>query len=333
MEQKSNFETGREHYLRKEYEEAVRWFTLGAADSTACMRWLAWCYEFGLGVKTDLYKAKDLYTACYESLYYGERSGEYGLWLNERINVLQDIPLPESESRHIPGLGNIRVVRSKYAYTSTKIRYNKDETVVEREHRDSILSGFIYAEKHLPQLFAEWTCDGKNKFYDGYTLETDFFTLIIRQDYVSDYKTMIDGRNLSIIVPNTVSFQFPYVQMHIMKKAKELLFKRAQVVIPVKLKEVADRIGTSFKKCEIVMSNRSWLAMNMNRGSNIKFCAKNIQLPEKSLEALCIHELTHNFVLGHSSAFYKKMVELGGEEARRLDQNLFNERKWLYLNF
>ena len=118
-----------------------------------------------------------------------------------------------------------------------------------------------------------------------------------------------------------------------LKKAKELLFKRAEIVIPKKLREVADRVGASFKKCEIVMSQKGWLAMNCYRGSKMLFCATNVQLPEKSLEALCIHELAHNYVLRHDSAFYKKMIELGGEEAYKLDQALFKEGKWPYLKF
>lgn len=155
----------------------------------------------------------------------------------------------------------------------------------------------------------------------------------MRKGDVSDYKSNIDGRELTIIVPQTASFQYPYVQRYILRNAKELLFKRAQVVIPMELKEVADRIGTSFNKCEIVMSSRSWLARNCYRGSKLQFCANNIQLPEKSLEALCVHELTHNYVLNHSEAFRKKMIELGGEETYRLDQNLFKEGKWPYLKF
>ena len=37
---------------------------------------------------------------------------------------------------------------------------------------------------------------------------------------------------------------------------------------------------------------------------SLQFCANTIQLPEKSLEALCIQELTHNYVLNHGSDFH-----------------------------
>ena len=328
----TDFEIGREHYLRKEYKDAIKWFTSGAGKgSCSCMNWLGHCYEYGLDTEKDLVKAKDLYTGSFNKLCTSEQKEKSGIWLQERLETLKDIPLRSSDSRFISGIGNVRVVRSKYSFIPSKIRFNKNEAVADIEYRESLTEGFAYAERTLKEMYSEWTCDGINKFYDGYVLKTDFFTLKVQYKDVSDYMSIIDDRNLTIYVPEAVSFDYLYVQIYILKKAKDLLIKRAETVIPLKLKEVADRIGTTFKKCEIVPSNRTWLARNNYRGSKIEFCAKAIQLPEKSLEALCVHELTHNFISGHGPSFHKKMIELGGEEYHKLDRYLFHEGKWPYL--
>jgi len=71
--------------------------------------------------------------------------------------------------------------------------------------------------------------------------------------------------------------------------------------------------------------------MNFKMGEKITFIASCVQLPEESLESLCIHELAHNFVSSHGREFIEKMIELGGEECVRLDQNLFKETKWNYI--
>ena len=327
-----DFEIGREHYLRKEYKDAVKWFTIGTGNGCrTCMNWLGHCYEYGLGTEKDLVKAKDLYFGSFQKLSSREQKEESGIWLQERLEKLKDIPVISSESRLISGIGNVRVVRSKYSFIPPKIRFNKNEAVADIEYRESLTEGFAYAERTLKEMYSEWTCDGINKFYDGYVLTTDFFTLKVQYKDVSDYISIIDDRNLTIYVPEAVSFDYLYVQIYILKKAKDLLLKRAETIIPLKLKEVADRIGTSFKKCKIVPSNRSWVARNNYRGSTIEFCAKVIQLPERSLEALCIHELTHNFIFGHGPSFHKKMIELGGEEYHKLDRNLFHEGVWPYL--
>ena len=327
-----DFEIGREHYLRKEYKDAVKWFTIGTGNGCrTCMNWLGHCYEYGLGTEKDLVKAKDLYFGSFQKLTSRGQKEESGIWLQESLERLKDIPVISSESRLISGIGNVRVVRSKYSFIPSKIRFNKNEAVADIENRDSLTEGFAYAERTLKEMYSEWTCDGINKFYDGYVLTTDFFTLKVQYKDVSDYISIIDDRNLTIYVPEDVSFDFLYAQIYILKKAKDLLIKRAEAIIPLKLKEVADRIGTSFKKCEIVPSNRSWIARNNYRGSKIEFCSKAIQLPEKSLEALCVHELTHNFISGHGPSFHKKMIELGGEEYHKLDRHLFHEGKWPYL--
>lgn len=328
----TDFQIGREHYLRKEYKDAIKWFTIGTGKGCrSCMSWLGQCYEYGLGTEKDLVKAKDLYFASFEQLSTCEKKEKLGMWLQERLEKLKDIPVRSSDSRLISGVGNVRVVRSKYSFIPTKIRFNKNEAVADIENRASLTEGFVYAERTLKEMYSEWTCDGINKFYDGYVLETDFFTLKVQHKDVSDYMSIIDDRNLTIYVPEAVSFDYLYVQVYILKKAKDLLLKRAETIIPLKLKEVADRIGTSFKKCVIVPSNRSWVARNNYRGSKIEFCASTIQLPERSLEALCIHELTHNFISNHGPSFHKKMIELGGEEYHKLDLHLFREGKWPYL--
>lgn len=139
MERKSNFEIGREYYLKQEYEQAAKWFMLGIEGSSACMGWLGHCYEYGLGVSKNLPLAKDLYIGSYYYLSNVQRSEKFDLWVNERLANLENIQPPIRESRHLPGLGNVRVVKSKYTYFDTKVRYNKDETVVEIDKRDPIL--------------------------------------------------------------------------------------------------------------------------------------------------------------------------------------------------
>ena len=86
-----------------------------------------------------------------------------------------------------------------------------------------------------------------------------------------------------------------------------------------------------FAKENIPRVNKEWTCDGKNRFHDVTFCAGCVQLPEKSLEALCIHELTHSFVRGHDKDFHDKMLELGGQEMYDLDNNLWKEKRWLYL--
>ena len=93
-----------------------------------------------------------------------------------------------------------------------------------------------------------------------------------------------------------------------------------------KYKEAAEHFLLSIIK-ERSNVSLAWLADCYD----VTFCAGCVQLPEKSLEALCIHELTHSFVRGHYKDFHDKMLELGGKEMCDLDKNLWKEDMWPYL--
>ena len=113
---------------------------------------------------------------------------------------------------------------------------------------------------------------------------------------------------------------------------RDVIYKRAQIVIPQVLQKVSERVNVPYRKCIVVKTLRNYSAMYFPSSRDIKFSATCIQLPEKSLEALCIHELTHSFINGHGKDFYDKMLELGGPEMCSLDKNIWKEKMWPYLN-
>lgn len=323
-----NFEKGREHYYRKEYEEAVRCFKIGVTQSgLGSMMWLGQCYQFGLGVEKNLEEAKDLYVCASKKFAISESTEK---WLQEKLEVLKDVAVTDVRSGYIEGVGNVKV-RRILNIDRPVLRYNLDEVVVTIQTRDPFCIGFDYLEKNIPELNRKWTCDGVNRFYDGYTLETDFFTLTVRRGNTDKYVSRVDGRECSLYFPENVDLKYIYVQETILKKVKDLLFKRAQVVLPQKLKEVSERINVPYGSCKVIRNMGKFVAMNFKMGEKITFIASCVQLPEESLESLCIHELAHNFVSSHGREFIEKMIELGGEECVRLDQNLFKETKWNYI--
>ena len=118
----------------------------------------------------------------------------------------------------------------------------------------------------------------------------------------------------------------------ILKKVRDIIYKRAQIVIPPVLQRVSEHTNVPYNKCIVTKTLRNASAMYFPGTRDIKFSATCIQLPEKALEALCIHELTHSFINGHGKDFHDKMLELGGREMCDLDKNLWKENMWPYLN-
>ena len=331
----SYFKAGQEHYRKKEYKEAMDCFIHGIAesDSIACLAWLGSCYEYGLGVPEDLVAAKDLYAGAYKVMFTSERRNKLGTWIQEHLERLKDIPVYDTMCKFIEGVGNVKVIRRLETPYDPQLRYNLDELVVTVQSRSSLYRGFAFAQVNVPEMARTWTCDGERRFFDGYTLDTDLFSLKVLRGKTDRYTSSLDGRNCHVYFPQNANLDYIYIQQSILKKVRNLLVKRAQVALPPILKEVADRIGTTFQNCEVTSAVRDYLAYNYGKGKKIIFSVDALQLPMDSVEALCIHELTHNFVTNHSSDFYNKMIELGGEAPYRRDQNIRYKGKWPYLKF
>lgn len=333
MDRLDYFEKGRELYESKKYKEAAEHFLLSIIKehSNVSRAWIANCYERGLGVEKDLLMAKDLYQVSYNNIGHSGRSKKLWLWVYDRLEQLKDVPDSNSIVRFIDGIGNVKILRNLNGPETPQIRYNIDETVVCTDKKTTFVESLHFAEENIARLNKEWTCDGKNRFHDGYTLDTHHFRLLVTRGCSNSYSTRLDGRDCYVTFPNNANLNYIYVQETILKKVKEVIFKRAQVVIPQVLQRVSERINVQYRNCIVVKALRGFWALYDFDTHDVTFCAGCVQLPEKSLEALCIHELTHSFVRGHYKDFHDKMLELGGKEMCDLDKNLWKEDMWPYL--
>lgn len=326
------FEKGYELYNNKRYEEAAENFLLSIVKehSSISQVWLASCYEYGLGVKKDLILAKDLYEVAYNRIAYSERNS--WAWVQERLEQLNDVSIPDSMSCFINGIGNVKAKKNINGPERPQLRYNINESVVTGEMKDTFVELFHFAKETIEHINNDWTCDGKTRFYDGYTLDTHHFKLLVTRGNSDSYHTRLDGRDCYVSFPQSADLNYIYVQETILKKVREVIYQCAQIVIPPILQRVSERINVPYRNCVVVKTLKNCSAFYYFVTQDVTFSARCVQLPEKSLEALCIHELTHSFVRDHNKDFYAKMLSLGGEEICDLDRNLWNENLWPYLN-
>ena len=328
------FERGLELYDSKNYKDAAEYFLLSIVKehSNAAEAWLGHCYEQGLGVEKDLLLAKDLYqTSLYYTGYSQKREGLWA-WVHGRLEQLKDIPFCGSIVQFIDGIGNVKIIRNINGPSTPQLRYNIDEAVVSTNKQSSIVEMLHFASETIAHLNKAWTCDGKSRFFDGYTLNTHHFRLLVTRGDSDAYHTRLDGRDCYVTFPRSADLNYIYVQETILKKVRDVIYKRAQIVIPQVLQRVSERINVPYRRCIVVKTIRDAIATYFSSTRDVEFSTTCIQLPEKSLESLCIHELTHSFVNGHGKDFYDKMQELGGREMCDLNKNLWKENMWPYLN-
>lgn len=330
----SDFELGKEYYNRGDHQEAVKCFIRGAKqrcpNSTA---WLASCYQNGKGIERDLTKAKELYASSYflwkDRRLRKEQWQVVQQWIPPQLEALKDVEECTTISQFVPGIGMVRVIKSDIPYDTVKVRRNKYEVVVKVAQTDSLLYGIGFLEQKVTN---DWVCDNRdNHYYDGYTINADLIHLQVKRGTTDLYTSIMDGRDCVVQFPKDACLDYLYVQKTIHKHVKDLILQRAQVAIPPVLANVSERIGVPYRKCEVIRSHARYVACNYAKGNKIVFVGKCVQLPIRSLEALCVHELTHNFVLGHTKCFYDKMIELAGREIFLLDAHLWEEKRWPYV--
>lgn len=323
------YKDGLEYFRKKEYEKAVKCFEAGVnmGDDASCTLMLGKCHELGLGVQKDLVLAKDNYKVALLKFGFMHRSDcEEILWLKDKLAQMKDIPEISEQRRFIDSIGWVKVVRCNVKTWS--VRYNEDGVIVKISHSMPFCHGFNVAVDNDSKCNARWTCDGQTRFYDGYTLNTDFFKLNVKRSNMNDFQTVLKGDNCMVMFPKDADLNYLYIQEAIMNKVRDLLKKRAEIVLPHVLKEVSERIGVPYGNSRVnSRMTKTWATFD-TRNKEITFSLECIQLPQESVESICVHELMHTFAHGHGSLFWRKFEEYGCRRLYDLDSKVDQDLKW-----
>lgn len=323
------YKEGMAFFQKGEYALAVECFENGTAfgGSADCLLMLGKCYEDGLGVELDWGLAKDYYKVAlvhfkaWRSLDYEEIT-----WLKQRLENLRDVQDTNEVRKYVNEVGWVTVKRGRVKEWT--IKFSENGTLVTIGPSIPFCRGFMVAEAHSKRENPWWTCDGKTRFYDGYSLRADFFSLDVRRGELPSFESHINGAECMVIFPHDADLSLLYVQETIMNLVRDLLRKRAEVVFPRKLREVSERIGVPFGKCSINMRLSRALAQYIPISRDVEFSLDAIQLPKENFESLCIHELAHSFSSDHNGLFWSRFRELAGQRLYDLDSTHHCHGRW-----
>ena len=323
-----SYKEGMAFFRDGDYANAIDCFENGTAlgESSECLMMLGKCYENGLGVCIDLGLAKDYYKVALIHFEAWCRDSDEVKWLKERLAALRNVVDVTMQQRYVDSVGPVFVKRGRVKEWT--ISFLEEGTVVNIGPSIPFCRGFGVAEYHTKRENPRWTCDDHTRFYDGYTLNTDFFSLTICRNSKPLFESSINGRNCMVLFPRDADLSYLYVQEAIMSKVRDLLKKRAAAVFPQKLSEVSQRVGVPYGKCLVnTRLSNAWAQYHRNT-KDISFSLSAIQLPEENFESICIHELSHSFTSGHDGVFWKKFRQLAGQRLYELDGIGHIHNKW-----
>lgn len=146
-----------------------------------------------------------------------------------------------------------------------------------------------------------------------------FDVVIGRQSLYDDKVNMsLNGRILNIDVPAQYDINKDYVQLTIKKLIIHALRHEAKRVLPNKVAIFAKRMNITVNEVKINSSKSRWGSCTNRKNINLSLFL--LLLPERLIDYVIIHELTHTIELNHSPRFWQHLDVFLNGKAEELDQ-------------
>ncbi len=157
------------------------------------------------------------------------------------------------------------------------------------------------------------------------TDDTTFQTLtfkfeIQRTNILNSYKIFLKNNILTVNIPENVDINSVEAQSIIKTLTRNALRTEAKNVLPRKLKELAQKHNIPYNNVKINSSITRWGSCSLQKNINLSFYL--LFLPEKYIDYVILHELTHTFEMNHGENFWKLLCKFCGEDAKKLRHGL-----------
>jgi predicted metal-dependent hydrolase len=151
----------------------------------------------------------------------------------------------------------------------------------------------------------------KNRIEAGSELKTKLHTLTFLQGEKN--KIISEGYRVSVFVAD---FSFENNQEYIENVLTEIYRYEAKRLLPVRLKQLADKHEYKYNKVTIRNNKRNWGSCSAR--NNISLNLQMMKLPAELIDYILLHELVHTKVKNHGPDFWKQLDQLTDGNARHL---------------
>ena len=135
--------------------------------------------------------------------------------------------------------------------------------------------------------------------------------VLLKKDWIEKHQKIIEERR-------ELLKQYPIYTEDELK----VLAKKAKDIIPAKVKHYAEIVGVSYGRITIRCQKTRWGSCSSK--GNLNFNCLLMELPDKIIDSVVVHELCHRKHMNHSKAFYDEVESVFPEYKKC--------RKWLKEN-
>ena len=124
-----------------------------------------------------------------------------------------------------------------------------------------------------------------------------------------------------ISIPETKNILSSASQTYIRNIIVNTWRKEAQQFLPLRINELANQFNLKFHKISVRNTKSRWGSCSYN--NNISLSLHLMRIPDKLIDYVILHELTHTIVKNHSNVFWETLEKVC-ENSKQLDRELKN---------
>jgi predicted metal-dependent hydrolase len=165
----------------------------------------------------------------------------------------------------------------------------------------------------------------KEKSHTIFDFSTKFNTrnhiILIKPTINDDFSTQNIKNKIIISIPETKNILSSASQTYIRNIIVKTWRKEAQQFLPLRINELANQFNLKFQKISVRNTKSRWGSCSYK--NNISLSLHLMRIPDKLIDYVILHELTHTIVKNHSNVFWETLEKVC-ENSKQLDRELKN---------
>lgn len=212
------------------------------------------------------------------------------------------------------------IARRKPGYIQLTVPYGLSPSAV-LSSLEQMRPKLTQTERPLPVTFSE--TDVFRTF--------SFDAQIVTTPMVEKMSLSLKNGKLAVFVPSGLNILLPHHQAALREALINVLRLEAKRVLPQKTAFFARKFNLAFENVSINTSKTRWGSCSSKK--NINYSLFLMLLPEKYINYVVLHELTHTEEMNHGERFWKLLDGFCGENARALakEARKFTSREYRFL--
>jgi len=188
-----------------------------------------------------------------------------------------------------------------------------------------VISKINWIKKHVTKI--EKLKLEKTIFKPGFSFNTKLSVIEFKLASTDKIRSIPKNNSIEILIPENIIIKSSNCQLDIRNEIEKILRKDAKNYLPKRAKYFAEKFDLHYKKVTIKNTKTRWGSCSSI--NNINLNLHLMRLPDKLIDYVILHELTHTKIKNHQKEFWDLLDIISGN-AKGLDKELKKHHIHMY---